>query len=121
MSTFDLTKGSQVKVRALYWEAHEFYANFQNDIGLVYLSAPVEGIRPVRLGFLQNGQQLPQLGESVLAMGFGRTYAGQPAGENKNLRQVELPVVDTADCNKMFTAKISDSLQFCVGGDYEVR
>lgn len=87
--------------------------NFQNDLAILYLTEPITSITPLKIQ--PRGQQ--ESGISIGA-GWGSAVAGLSSPDIQDiLREVKLPVIDTATCKRSdpFYQNYVSSGMVCLG------
>ncbi len=86
-------------------------ANNDNDIALLHLAQPIDGVAPVVLA--QPGDGAPSAaGDIARVMGWGATSSGGPSSDI--LLQVDLPIVAQQTCNDAYGGGITDRM-ICAG------
>jgi secreted trypsin-like serine protease len=85
-----------------------------NDIGLVYLDAPVYEVSPVKLN---DNSYSPSVGASVTVFGHGRISNAVTPEYSKYLMEVSIPIVSFQDCNdwNSYWGIIVDQSMICAG------
>ncbi|RZM85379.1 hypothetical protein C3B51_00120 [Pseudoalteromonas rubra] len=112
----DESQGQSYKVTSIVM--HERYHNpitYSNDIAVLTLEAPVEGIAPIELADSELKRSYV-VGENFKVMGWGALYSGGPSPDKLN--EVDVPYISNEVCNdaQHYGGRISDSM-LCAGFD----
>ncbi|MCG7561262.1 serine protease [Pseudoalteromonas sp. McH1-42] len=112
----DESQGQLYKVTDIVM--HERYRdqyNYNNDIAVLTLESPVEGITPIELADPELKRSYV-VGENFKVMGWGALYAGGPSPDK--LHEVDVPYISNEVCNdaQHYNGSISDSM-ICAGFD----
>nr|QJE50402.1 trypsin [Diaphanosoma celebensis] len=98
------------------YKMHESYSSstFQNDISLIFLSAPLDLSVPSAsaIGLPAQGQQT-SAGTPLIVSGWGTTSSGGSISDE--LRRVEVPAVSDDDCNSSYGAGSIYPSMICAG------
>ena len=81
-----------------------------NDIMLLKLDQPVQGIQPVAW---ETSTASPTTGDTLTVMGFGATSEG--GVESSTLLQVDVKAVDGDTCNRQYNGEVDLDVMFCAG------
>ncbi|KAF7781496.1 hypothetical protein PRUB_b0733 [Pseudoalteromonas rubra] len=115
----DLTDESQGQLyRVTDIIMHERYHDtytYNNDIAVLTLEAPVEGITPIELADPELKRSYV-VGENFKVMGWGALYSGGPSPDK--LHEVDVPYISNEVCNdaQHYEGRISDNM-LCAGFD----
>jgi secreted trypsin-like serine protease len=84
------------------------------DVALLELTRPVTGVTPIRLASAaDDGFEAP--GTLLTVIGWGNTSATGKASFPDALREVVVPVVGDADCDKTYGGFVTVETQLCAG------
>ena len=108
------TEGQRVAVREIY--IHPDYDSnvISPDVALIELAKPVRGIEPIQLAG-PSDDSFEAAGTSLTVIGWGNTSTTGQASFPDALREVVVPVVDDATCDKAYHGFVTAETQLCAG------
>ena len=91
-------------------------ANFENDIALLHLFSPAQGVEPIRLPGTSYDLPVAAAGTDSIVMGWGTTTTGtQDKKYPEQLMQVDLPIISTQACQRYFGDVALTDKHLCAG------
>jgi secreted trypsin-like serine protease len=91
---------------------HPAYSSttYANDYMVLELTEPITHIAPVKLNF---EAALPEVGQTLTAIGFGAVFEG--GWGSRLLQEVEVNYVSPDQCNKEYDGDIVEEVMLCAG------
>ena len=113
-TNLDSTEGQRVAVRSIHvhpdWDPNVI----SPDVALLELAKPVNGIAPIQLAG-PSDDVFETAGTPLTVIGWGNTSTTGQASFPNELREVVVPVVDDATCDKAYGGFITVETQLCAG------
>ena len=113
-TNLDSTEGQRVAVRSIHvhpdWDPNVI----SPDVALLELAKPVNGIAPIQLAG-PSDDVFETSGTPLTVIGWGNTSTTGQASFPNELREVVVPVVDDATCDKAYSGFITVETQLCAG------
>jgi secreted trypsin-like serine protease len=113
-TNLDSTEGQRIAVRSIHVHPDWDPDVISPDVALLELAKPVNAIAPIQLAG-PSDDVFEAAGTPLTVIGWGNTSTTGQASFPNELREVVVPVVDDATCDKAYSGFITVETQLCAG------